>query len=130
MPIQIQHRFGSAFAAALLLILTTHALAVTPAKPARILPIGEGWAGSSINVVANRRHALFTHERDQFAAYYDARGYMVLARRKLSEDRWETRPTAFRGTVADAHNSISLGVDGLGFLHVSWDHHGQVLNYA
>jgi hypothetical protein len=127
---RVHYHFSAAFSAALLLILTTHALAVTPVKPARILPIGDGWAGSSINVVANRRHALFTHERDQFAAYYDARGYMVLARRKLGEERWDTRRTAFRGTIADAHNSISVGVDGAGFLHVSWDHHGQTLNYA
>jgi rhamnogalacturonyl hydrolase YesR len=94
------------------------------------LPIGEGWAASSINVVANRRNALYTHGRDQFAAYYDAQGYMVLAHRRLGEDQWQTRRSAFRGNVADAHNSISLAIDGEGYLHVAWDVHGQPLNYA
>jgi len=107
-------------------VCTVSAFSQTP----RLIPIGEGYAGSSINVVANRRNALFTHESFQFAAFYDADGYMVLARRKIDLEKWELRRTAFRGHVADAHNSISLAVDGAGFLHVAWDHHGQPLNYA
>ncbi len=98
---------------------------------ARYLPIADkAWAGSSINVVANVRQSLFTHSRTQYAAFYDAHGYMVLARRALGSDVWETRRTSYRGNVSDAHNSISLVVDGAGFLHVAWDHHGNPLNYA
>jgi hypothetical protein len=94
------------------------------------LPIGSGAAGSSINVVANRRHALFTHGTDQFAAYYDTEGFMVLAQRRLNSDVWGTLRTGEKGQVADAHNSISIAVDGDGFLHVAWDHHGGSLKYA
>jgi hypothetical protein len=103
---------------------------VRPVPPARLLAIGQGAAGSSINVVANRRHALFTHASHQFAAYYDADGFMVLAHRDLASDRWRTRRSKERGNIADAHNSISLAVDGDGFLHVAWDHHGNALQYA
>ena len=124
------HRFLGWLAASLIVFSSHQAVAVEPAAPARVLSIGQGWSGSSVNVVANRRNALFTQGRDQFAAYYDGKGFMVLAHRKLGENKWETRRSAFRGTVADAHNSISLAVDGEGFLHVSWDHHGQPLNYA
>lgn len=91
------------------------------------------FAGSSVNVVANIRQSVCTHGDTQFAAFYDADGFMVLARRALNSDtsaRWETHRTDHRGNVADAHNSISLIVDGAGFLHVSWDHHGNPLNYA
>lgn len=103
---------------------------VDAVPPARFVPIGEAWAGSSVNVVANRRHALFTSGGYQFAAYYDNDGQMILARRQLETDHWERQATRLRGAVADAHNAISIAIDGDGFLHVAWDHHGQPLNYA
>jgi hypothetical protein len=55
---------------------------------------------------------------------------MVLAKRSLDAGEWETRRTVYQGDVADAHNSVSLVVDGAGVLHVAWDHHGTRLNYA
>lgn len=97
---------------------------------ASIAPIGYGWARSSVNAVVFRQSPLVTHGDWQFAAYYDPDGQMVLARRSLGDDEWETRVTHYRGNVRDAHNAISLGVDGDGYLHLSWDHHGQPLNYA
>lgn len=120
------HRF--AFAAGLLIAC----LAPASAAPiARVLPIADNaFAGSSVNVVANTRSAIVTHSTTQFAAFYDADGFMVLARRPLGSDAWHTQRTEHRGTVADAHNSISLGVDGAGYLHVAWDHHGSPLHYA
>ena len=102
-----------------------------PAGTARMIPIsGAAWAGSSVNVVANIRQSVFTHGRTQFAAFYDADRFMVLARRSLDAGQWETRRTVYQGNVADAHNSISLVVDGAGVLHVAWDHHVSQLNYA
>ncbi len=102
-----------------------------PAGTARLIPIADAaWAGSSVNVVANIRQSVYTHERTQFAAFYDADRFMILARRSLDADRWETRRTAYQGNAADAHNSISLVVDGAGVLHVAWDHHVNPLNYA
>jgi len=118
---------------ALLALCGLHALegvAAEPVAPARMLPVGPGFSGTSINVVANRRNALFTHRSEQFAAYYDDRGFVVLARRQLGTERWETRRTKLRGNTADAHNSISLAVDGEGFLHLAWNHHDDALNYV
>lgn len=104
---------------------------LAPAPGVRLVPLADAaWAGSSVNVVANARQALFTHGRTQFAAFYDADGVMVLARRPVGAVRWETKPTGHRGRVADAHNAISLVADGAGVLHVSWDHHVDPLNYA
>ena len=101
------------------------------AGTARLIPIaGAAFAGSSVNVVANVRQSVFTDGRTQFAAFYDADRFMVLARRSLDADRWETRRTAHQGNAADAHNSISLVADGAGILHVAWDHHVSPLNYA
>jgi len=102
-----------------------------PAGAALLIPIASAaWAGSSVNVVANIRQSVFTHGRTQFAAFYDADRFMVLARRSLDAGQWEMRRTAYQGNVADAHNSISLVVDGAGVLHVAWDHHASQLNYA
>ena len=35
-----------------------------------------------------------------------------------------------KGNVKDAHNVISMMVDGEGYIHVSFDHHGHKLNYC
>jgi hypothetical protein len=55
---------------------------------------------------------------------------VVLAKRRLGSAAWEVRATQYTGNVRDAHNAISIAVDGRGVLHVAWDHHGQRLNYA
>ena len=75
---------------------------------------GNGWARSSVNAVIFRQHGLLTHDGTQFAAYYDPEGAVVLARRPPGADEWEMRRTRYRGNVRDAHDAISLGVDGAG----------------
>ena len=53
-----------------------------------------------------------------------------MARRRPGDDAWEVRPTRYKGNVADAHNVISMAVDGEGYLHLSFDHHGHPLRYC
>ena len=102
-----------------------------PANDARLLKIADNaFAGSSVNVLANSQHTLITHGDTQYAAFYAADSTMVLAKRARGGGTWTTHRTGFRGRTADAHNSIALGVDGDGFLHVAWDHHNNPLNYA
>lgn len=107
------------------------ATAVRPASTARILPIaGDGWAGSSVNVIAGLQNNLITDGSTQYAAFYAADATVVLARRAIGSDAWTSVRTNLRGRVADAHNTIALAVDGEGYLHVAWDHHANELNYA
>lgn len=102
-----------------------------PAAPAvREVPLGEGWADSSVNAVIFRRNSLACGGRWQFAAFYDGDARLCLARRKREALEWEVAVTQYTGRVQDAHNAISLMVDGAGTLHVAWDHHGHALNYA
>ncbi|GEM_PF-556871 len=96
----------------------------------RLVPVGVGWAGSSVNAVIFRQHGLVTHDGTQYAGFYDRDGQMVLARRNLGETDWQTHRTRYSGNVRDAHNTISLGIDGREVLHVSWDQHGGALRYA
>lgn len=113
-------------AAPLLLI----ALLLPPACAQERFPIADGWARTKVNCVIFRKNALCTHEDVQYAAFYDPQGRVVLARRDLRAGGWTTRTTQYTGKVADAHNSISIAVDGDGFLHMSWDHHGHPLRYC
>jgi hypothetical protein len=96
----------------------------------RIVPIAEGWAKNSINAVVFRRNSVVTHNETQYTAYYDADSCVVLAKRTLGSMNWEIRKTPYTGNVKDAHNSISIMVDGEGYLHMSWDHHNNPLNYC
>lgn len=100
------------------------------AEAQHLSTVGEGWANNSVNVTVFRKNSLVTHKGFQYTAYYDAEGYMVLGKRKLGTDKWTINRTQYKGNVNDAHNVISLMIDGDGYLHLSWDHHGNPLNYA
>ncbi|MDR1525314.1 MAG: BNR repeat-containing protein [Tannerella sp.] len=90
----------------------------------------QAWAGNSVNAVIFRKNALVTHGDTQFMAYYDPEGRLCLAKRKYNDEQWEIRQTQYTGNIRDAHNSISIMTDGEGYLHVSWNHHGNPLNYT
>lgn len=92
--------------------------------------LGLGWSNNSVNTVKFRKNALTTFKDYQFIGYYDADGFLVLGKRKINSESWEKVKTVYKGNVKDAHNSISIAVDGNGILHVSWDHHDTKLRYA
>ena len=92
--------------------------------------VGHGWAKTSVNAVVFRKNSLVTHNNIQYVSYYDSSGYVVLAKRNLPNGAWMVKQTRYRGNVADAHNSISMMVDGDGYLHLAWDHHNNPLNYC
>ncbi len=111
----------------LLLLLIPAAAASQPAI--RDVPIAPGWAQNSVNAVIFRTHAVTTAGETQYAAYYDPEARVKIARRTLGETSWKIHDTGFTGNVRDAHNAICLAVDGDGYLHLSWDHHGHDLRY-
>lgn len=78
--------------------------------------VGEGWANNSVNAVIFRRNSVTTFKDTQFTAYYDPESRLVLAKRKLGEQDWEVYQTRYTGNTADAHNTISIAVDGEGYL--------------
>ena len=98
--------------------------------PVRRVEVSEGWAKNSVNVAVFRKNSLVTRGDTQYIAYYDPEGVLVLGKRHWKERAWQTRETGYRGNVADAHNVISMMVDGKGVVHVAWDHHGHPLHYA
>ncbi len=95
------------------------------------IPIAdEAFSGSSVNVVAGTRQMIYSHGAYQYAGFYDQQGRVVLAKRELGEEQWSTRTTHFSANTKDAHNSISLIVDGDGYLHLAWGHHDSPLSYS
>lgn len=113
----------------LLLAVCVGASAVPAATPTESV-VGPGWANNSVNAVVFRKNSLVSDQHTQYVGYYDAERYLVLGKRRLGTSRWTTRRTPYRGNAADAHNAISLMLDGAGYLHVSWDHHNNALRYA
>lgn len=92
--------------------------------------VGLGWSNNSVNTVIFRNSALTSFKGNQYTAYYDPEGRMVLAKRKLNSNNWDKVITPYSGNVKDAHNDISIAIDSDGYLHVSWDHHDTRLRYA
>jgi hypothetical protein len=95
-----------------------------------LMPIGEAWAQDSVNVTVFRNDPITTFGDQQYAAYYNAEGHVVIAHRKLADSKWTTTVTDLTGNIKDAHNVISIIADGEGYLHISWDHHDNPLRYA
>ena len=106
---------------------TSDAAAALPeqakASEPRMVDVGLGWSENTINAVKYRQSSLATYRDTQFIAYYDANQKVVVGKRKLAEDKWELKTTELTGNTVDAHNSISMAVDGAGILHMSWNHH-------
>jgi len=99
-------------------------------KKVTVIKAAYGWAGNSINTVIFRKNSLTSFGDVQFISYYDAEGYVVLGKRKLNDTSWQLKKTAYKGNISDAHNSISIMLDGEGYLHMAWDHHNNSLRYC
>lgn len=96
----------------------------------KIIDIEKGWAANSINTVIFRSNSIVTFNHYQYAAYYDSNGYVILAKRKLDSSDWQIKRTRYTGKVKDAHNSISIMVDGDGYIHMAWNEHNTKLHYC
>lgn len=96
----------------------------------RIVPVGEGYCKTSVNATVFRGSSLVSNDSLQFIAFYDPEGTVVVGKRNIDSDRWILSRTQYTGNVNDAHNVISLGLDGSGTLHLSFDHHGHPLRYC
>lgn len=94
------------------------------------LPIAEGWARNQINAVIFRRNSITSHGDTQYVSFYDDATKVVLAKRKLETHIWEIRKTQYVGDVRDAHKTISMAVDGAGYLHMVWNQHDSPLQYC
>ncbi len=119
-------RKGTLLTALLLFVLIVYAQKAS----VNIVPVDSGWAANSVNAVIFRKNSLVTFGDTQFISYYNKDRYVVLGKRKLGTQKWQLQQTPYQGNTEDAHNTISMMVDGEGYLHLSWDHHNNPLRYA
>jgi len=96
----------------------------------KIMNVADGWAKNSVNTVVFRKNAITSFNGIQFVSFYDEESNVVIAKRKWKSTNWQIQKTSFKGDATDAHRSISIAVDGDGYLHLSWDHHNTRLRYA
>lgn len=112
------------------------ALVTVAVYPQKLVYVSEGYSQTSVNTTVFRNSSIATFKDYQYIAFYDKDGYMVVGKRKLyagnknNENVWTLSRSQYKGNVADAHNVISIMIDGDGYLHVSFDHHGHPLNYC
>lgn len=96
----------------------------------RLVPVAKGWAKNQINAVIFRRNSIVSHGDTQYVAFYNAAARVVLAKRRLGASVWQIRETQHVGDANDAHKSISIAVDGAGYLHMVWNQHDSPLQYC
>ncbi|MEO6731156.1 MAG: BNR repeat-containing protein [Ferruginibacter sp.] len=96
----------------------------------KIIEVDKAWANNSVNAVIFRKNSLVTFRDTQYIAYYNNDRFVVLGKRKSGSAGWRLQRTPYQGNAADAHNTISIMVDGDGYLHIAWDHHSNPLNYC
>ena len=86
------------------------------------LLIDSVWAANKVSF------ALRTVGEKQFVAYYDKNRMMTVATRKINSKTWQkkTLPNQLKW---DSHNYVALGIDEMGYLHVSGNMHVNPLVY-
>ncbi len=99
-----------------------------------------GYAGSGVNNVSFIAWNLYTIGDQQFATYYyrnpDYSGdpnnnQVLIARRTHGQPTWDVLKTSLTATnISDIHDSVSMGIDGDGYMHLSWGMHVHPLRYA
>lgn len=122
-----------------------------PAGPAvKLVPLDDGdhassdfgYGGSSaINSVAFVRSSLKTVGDQQFITWYGRHQFdpnapfnntIWIGRRTLGSSEWEIfrHPTFTANAITDGHDVISYGIDGAGYMHLSWGMHGDAFHYS
>ncbi|RKT21664.1 putative BNR repeat neuraminidase [Paraburkholderia sp. RAU2J] len=93
------------------------------------IELGDAWASNTINTVIFRHHGVLTHHGRQFTAFYVNSCTLRLVQRDLTTQSIKTYDIDGKYNLSDAHNTINLGVDRVGHLHVCYDHHATQLRY-
>lgn len=98
-----------------------------------IISIDKVWSGHPVGF------CLLTNGNDQYIAYYNADRNMVVGQRNLSSENFtlHVMPATYRETSGgtstvlgwDSHNSVTLAIDGDGFIHLAGNMHVHPLTY-
>ena len=95
-----------------------------------LIKVGTGFSGNSINTAIFRKNSIASHNGIQYISYYDKHGHVILGKRQLGKTEWTLKKQPFKSKIKDAHNIISIEVDGDGYIHMAYGMHARKLNYA
>lgn len=95
----------------------------------KLMPLSDAYAKNSINTSVFRTNSISSDDNYQVVSYFSDDGYVTLAKRSLNSYNWEIFKTPFNCNCQDAHNGISLCIDGDGYIHIAYDHHVSPLTY-
>ena len=95
-----------------------------------LVTVGKGFSGTSVNATIFRKNSVVSQGKWQFVSYYDNDGYVCIGKRKIGGKAFTVTRSQYKGNIHDAHNIISIGIDGDGYLHVAFDHHNNRLHYC
>lgn len=123
-------RTAKAFSSLLILLIPAAVLFAQDGGVIKETYVGEGWAKNSVNTVIFRKNSIVSKDSMQFIGYYNEQADLMIGKRTHNDTSWTIRKTPYQGNAWDAHNTISIVVDGDGYLHVSWDQHNTRLRYA
>jgi hypothetical protein len=137
----VSNSAGSVTSAVASLTLGGPPVSFTQVNDGDLASSGYAYAGSSdINAVAFICSGLMTVSNQQFFAYYGEsptdpsyafNGTAWIARRTLGSNLWQVFPTSFTpDDITDGHDVVAFGIDGAGYMHLSWGMHDAPLNYA
>jgi hypothetical protein len=121
-----------------------------PGTAVKLVPVDDGnpatsefaYAGASaINSVSFVRSSLQTVGGQQFMTWYGRHqsspsaaynNRLWIGRRTLGSSTWEVfkHPSFTANNITDGHDVISFGIDGDGFMHLSWGMHGDEFHYS
>ena len=127
------------------LVFILHACSPTDQKPIvidesantetieEVIEIDLVWAGHPTSF------CLLSHGERQYIAFYNSDRNMIVGQRNLDEDDFSLHimPPTYRETAGgtstvlgwDSHNSVTMGIDKEGFIHLSGNMHGNPLTY-
>ena len=99
----------------------------------KIIPIDKVWAGQPVGF------SLLTHGNRQYIAYYNANRHLVVGQRNLTDPKFSLTelPVTERATSGgtstvlgwDSHNSVVIGIDPDGYIHLSGNMHVHPITY-
>ena len=112
------------------LVYISFLLFLVACKSPQLNYVADGYAKTSVNTAVFRTNSIVSHGENQYISFYDKDGYVTVGKRSRKNNDWEIQRTQYKGHVEDAHNVISMMIDGDGFIHLSFDHHGHPLKYC
>lgn len=103
-----------------------------------VMKLSTGFSMTSVNTSVFRANSITSDDQYQFVSYYNEDGQIIIAKRDIHTDKWIIHETNIFGDCSrayedpmysDGHKSISIGLDGEGFLHLCYDMHSNRMKY-